>query len=66
MIQSLSEDVQNIEEMFVVALTVDGPVVYATGNLALLSFASLVLQDMAMKELNGEIDHGDGPGSGAG
>ncbi len=65
-IQTLQEDIDTIEDMFVVAITQNGPVVYASGNLMLLSFAALVLQDMALKELNGDIENADPDDSPAG
>ncbi len=58
-LQTLQEDIDTIEDMFVVTITQNGPVVYASGNLMLLSFAALVLQDMALKELNGNIENAD-------
>ncbi len=58
-VQSLQEDVEQMEDIFVVSITANGPVVYASGNLMLLSFAALVLQDIAMKQLNDEISGTD-------
>ncbi len=63
-LQALQDDIQRINEVFVVAMTDDGPAVYAAGNLGLLAYAALVLQDVAMKGLNGELIS-EGPGGGA-
>lgn len=64
-IQSLSETAADIKEMYVVALTAAGPVLYATGDLSKLSFAALCLHDLALKHLNGEIREEIGPDDGA-
>lgn len=54
-LQSLQKNVDEIHEMFVVTFTDDGPQIYATGDLSLLSLASLCLHDLALKSLNGEL-----------
>lgn len=54
--QGLQMDIENIEEIFVVTLGLDGPKVYAAGDIANLAFAALCLQDLALKSLNGGED----------
>ncbi len=65
-IQSLKEAVSEIREMYVVTLTDEGPQVYATGDLTKVAFAALVLQDVAIKYLNGEIENAMPDEDGAG
>lgn len=57
-LETIKEEVGNLKELFAVGITKDGePIAYATGDLSALSFAALVLHDLAIKKLNGMIDH---------
>ena len=61
--QTLQENIADINEMFVVTFTNEGSIVYATGDMSMLAHAALVLHDLALKHLNGEVaeDEDDGP-----
>ena len=56
LLQHVAEQVGTLKEMYVVGVDQEGgPIVWSTGDLTGLSFAALVLQDLAFKQLNGQI-----------
>lgn len=58
----IHQELPNLKEIYVVGLTHEGePISWSSGELGGLSLAALVLQDLALKYLNGEIIQ-DGPG----
>lgn len=55
-LQSVVEALPEMRDVYVVGISKEGePTVWATGDLTRLSYASLVLQDLALKYLNGEV-----------
>lgn len=55
-VQSLGEDLQDMTDLYAVAIGLDGkPVIYASGDLSKLAFAALALQNTALQYLNGQI-----------
>lgn len=56
-LQALQKDIETLQDIYVVAIDKEGhPIVFASGNLQGLSHASLVLHDLALKQLNGLIE----------
>lgn len=55
-IDTLSENVKDIEAIYVVTIEDGRPVCYASGDLSRLCMAAVTMQDLATKYLNGEIE----------
>lgn len=53
---SLDKALPTIKQMYVVTLTDDGPVLYATGDLSDLCYAAKVLDDLATRFVRNEIE----------
>lgn len=55
-LESAAKDLPDMADVFIVSFTKDGSRnVYASGNLARLGLAIVVLQDIALAELNGTL-----------
>lgn len=58
LIDSLIKDSGKIKQMYVIAFSNNGePMVYTAGDLGGLGFASIIIQDLALKYINGLIIH---------
>lgn len=56
-LSSVAEVVEALKDVHIVGITKDGePICWSSGDLGSLSFAVTVLQDMAIKYLNGQIE----------
>jgi hypothetical protein len=55
-VQSLIKELPKLRELYVVALTDDDPIVWATGNLNDLCYAAKCLDVMADRYIRGEIE----------
>lgn len=53
----VESEIGEMEDLFVVGIDKHGdPAVWATGDLAGLALAALLLQNLAQKQLNGKLD----------
>lgn len=56
LLQTMQKDVDQFETLYVVAIDKEGePLTYATGDLNTLPYAALVLQNLALMHLNGNL-----------
>lgn len=55
-LHALSQEIHEYKEVYIVGVHKDGsPRTWASGDLNGISFASLILHDLALKQLNGNI-----------
>ena len=59
-LNSIGETLDELKDLYAVGVDAEGnAVVWSTGNLSGIGFAALVLQNLALKQLNGELCHGE-------